>query len=553
MQWNRVRRGARRPGNFRLCRPSTGPDAGPAGPTSGHQPVQRSAARRLPVPLDRTGEHGRPHRRHRGLASDPNVIYIGYAVGGVFKSENNGMSFEPVFETYGSASIGDIAIHPTNPEHRLRRHGRAEQPADVVVRRRHLQDHRRRQDVHEHRAERDADDRAHRDRSEEPGRRSTSRRRATCSDRTPSAASSRRPTAARPGTRSSSSTRTPASPTSRIDPSNTNILYAASYQRRRSGCCFNGGGPGSALWKTDDAGKTWTKLTGNGLPPGHLRPHRARRLARRIPTSSTRRSKPVRPARPSGPIDSADAATEATPAGAAAVTPRSRCDHRRAWRGAAPAHRAGAGGGARGGGGGGGGRGSVRLVQQRRARRRLRTRRRRRRWRRRPAGAARDAAHAARARSVGRRRLPLREQGRRPGRSSATATRGRCTSASSASIRRTTRRSTSPACPSRSRSTAARPSPRSTKPAATASPAHVDQHAIWIDPKNPKHIMIGNDGGLDISWDQGKTWDFVEHDGDGARLRASPPTCGIPTTSTSGSRTTTAGAARARRAAAAAS
>jgi len=42
-----------------------------------------------------------------------------------------------------------------------------------------------------------------------------------------------------------------------------------------------------------------------------------------------------------------------------------------------------------------------------------------------------------------------------------------------------------------------------------ASPAHVDQHAIWIDPRNPKHLMIGNDGGLDISWDQGRTWDFV--------------------------------------------
>ena len=40
-------------------------------------------------------------------------------------------------------------------------------------------------------------------------------------------------------------------------------------------------------------------------------------------------------------------------------------------------------------------------------------------------------------------------------------------------------------------------------------PGHVDQHAIWIDPKNPKHIMEGNDGGLNISWDQGKSWDFV--------------------------------------------
>src|SRR6476660_8341629 len=47
--------------------------------------------------------------------SDPNIIYIGYAVGGVFKSENNGTTFEPVFQTYNTASIGDIAIHPTNP------------------------------------------------------------------------------------------------------------------------------------------------------------------------------------------------------------------------------------------------------------------------------------------------------------------------------------------------------------------------------------------------------------------------------------------------------
>src|SRR4029453_18297337 len=48
-------------------------------------------------------------------ASNPSIIYIGYAVGGVWKSENNATTFEPVFETYGSASIGDIAIHPTNP------------------------------------------------------------------------------------------------------------------------------------------------------------------------------------------------------------------------------------------------------------------------------------------------------------------------------------------------------------------------------------------------------------------------------------------------------
>jgi len=51
-----------------------------------------------------------------------------------------------------------------------------------------------------------------------------------------------------------------------IDPSNPKILYAASYQRRRTWWGFNGGGPGSALWKTTDGGETWTRLGGPGWP-----------------------------------------------------------------------------------------------------------------------------------------------------------------------------------------------------------------------------------------------------------------------------------------------
>lgn len=51
---------------------------------------------------------------------------------------------------------------------------------------------------------------------------------------------------------------------------NLNTLYASTYQRRRNACCMNGGGPGSALWKSTDGGDTWSRVSGGGLPDGPL-------------------------------------------------------------------------------------------------------------------------------------------------------------------------------------------------------------------------------------------------------------------------------------------
>jgi photosystem II stability/assembly factor-like uncharacterized protein/DUF971 family protein len=50
-------------------------------------------------------------------ASNPHIIYVGTAAGGVWKSVNRGLTWTPVFDDQAVASIGAVAIHPRNPDH----------------------------------------------------------------------------------------------------------------------------------------------------------------------------------------------------------------------------------------------------------------------------------------------------------------------------------------------------------------------------------------------------------------------------------------------------
>jgi photosystem II stability/assembly factor-like uncharacterized protein len=54
-----------------------------------------------------------------------------------------------------------------------------------------------------------------------------------------------------------------------MDPSDPGVLYAAAYQRLRRAWGFNGGGPGSGIFKTTDGGRRWRRLE-NGIPAGDL-------------------------------------------------------------------------------------------------------------------------------------------------------------------------------------------------------------------------------------------------------------------------------------------
>ncbi len=54
-----------------------------------------------------------------------------------------------------------------------------------------------------------------------------------------------------------------------IDPRNPKKLYAATWQRHRTVAGYMGGGPGTAIYKSEDGGENWNKLT-NGLPTSNM-------------------------------------------------------------------------------------------------------------------------------------------------------------------------------------------------------------------------------------------------------------------------------------------
>lgn len=51
-----------------------------------------------------------------GVPGNPNIVYVGSASGGVWKTTNGGITWKPIFDSQNIASIGDLALEPGNPD-----------------------------------------------------------------------------------------------------------------------------------------------------------------------------------------------------------------------------------------------------------------------------------------------------------------------------------------------------------------------------------------------------------------------------------------------------
>src|SRR5688500_15288929 len=200
---------------------------------------------------------------------NPYVIYLAFATNGVWKSTNNGTTFQPIFDTYGTHSVGDVTVAPSDPNIVWVGTGepnnrQSSSFGDGIY---------KSVDAGKTFAKMGLED-------------SQTIARIVIDPKDPNIVyaavlghlfgpnKERGVYKTTDGGKTWNNVKFIDEDTGftdiAMDASDNKILYAASYQRRRTNFGFNGGGPGSGIWKTIDAGKTWKKLEGGGLPEGIL-------------------------------------------------------------------------------------------------------------------------------------------------------------------------------------------------------------------------------------------------------------------------------------------
>jgi photosystem II stability/assembly factor-like uncharacterized protein len=197
--------------------------------------------------------------------SHPSTFYVGYATGGIWKTVNNGTTWTPIFDEFPVSSIGDIELAPSNPN---------------IIYVGTGEPNNRQSSSFGAGVYKSTDGGL---KFEYVGLKETqSIAKVVVHPKDPNTVyvaavghlfgpnPERGVFKSTDGGKTWTNTKFIDNDTGFIDlvmhPTDPNTLFAASYQRRRQPWGFNGGGPGSGIWRTSDSGKTWTRLMGSGLP-----------------------------------------------------------------------------------------------------------------------------------------------------------------------------------------------------------------------------------------------------------------------------------------------
>lgn len=204
-----------------------------------------------------------------GVPGDPNVFYFGAASGGVWKSEDGGVDWRPIFDDQPAQSIGSLAVAPSDPNVIWVGTGEAHIRSNVSIG----------NGVYR---STDAGETFKHLGLEESGRIA----RIVIDPRDPDVAfvaalghlydpqEQRGVFRTRDGGESWERVLFVDDSTGAVDlvmdPNNPRILFAATWQMWIRTWGRWSGGPGSAIWRSADGGDTWTRLEGRGLPAGPL-------------------------------------------------------------------------------------------------------------------------------------------------------------------------------------------------------------------------------------------------------------------------------------------
>ena len=200
-----------------------------------------------------------------GVAGNPGIYYVGAADGGIFRTENGGMTWTALFQHQPVASIGALAVDPRNPAVLWAGTGESSVRNDVsygdgIYKSTDSGRHWKHVGLdHTFQISRIAIDPLHPDTvlvaamgspwQDNPDR--------GVYRTTDGGATWQKVLFAGPGVGISDLA---------MDPQNPDIVFAATYRYRRTPWSYSGGGSEDAIYKSMDGGVTWKRLTGHGLP-----------------------------------------------------------------------------------------------------------------------------------------------------------------------------------------------------------------------------------------------------------------------------------------------